>query len=38
MFLGSWDTVLELFIEENAEGYTAVVWPANVRRTDMLYR
>lgn len=32
MFLGSWDTVLELFIEENAEGYTAVVWPANVRR------
>jgi len=32
VFLGSWDTVLELFIEENAEGYTAVVWPANVLR------
>jgi len=42
VFLGSGDTVLELFIEEsqalavdaglNAEGYTAVIWPANVGR------
>ena len=43
MFLGSWDTVLELFIElesqalvvdadVNIESYTAMIWPAKVGR------